>query len=100
MSKIVEAYGRNTRIRIYVKPLSKTQKLVLEGDELVFYTSEPPIHGRANAALIKFLAKELDLASSRIRIVYGYREKLKVLELVETTPEKISEKIYKIAQRK
>ncbi len=44
---------------IYVKPRSRETKLVVEGGELVFYTTEPPVGGRANASLVKYLSRRL-----------------------------------------
>lgn len=40
-----------------------------------------PIEGRANAALVAFLAKALDIAKSRIRLVGGDTARLKTLEI-------------------
>ena len=95
MYKFIEQFDNKIRIKIYVKPASTTEKLILEGEELVFYTKEPPIQGRANASLIKFFSKKLKISSSKIRIIYGYRKKLKILEI---TSEKTEELINKVIE--
>ena len=41
----------------------------------------PPIEGRANEALIKFLAKTLSIAPSLISITQGANNKFKTLEI-------------------
>ncbi|RLG81473.1 MAG: DUF167 domain-containing protein [Thermoprotei archaeon] len=64
-------------INVHVKPDSAIEKLTLENDDLVYYTKEPPIRGRANAALTRFLSKVLGLSVSRINIVYGTRKRFK-----------------------
>lgn len=43
--------------------------------------SAPPIEGRANEALIRFLADVLDLAPSEIDIVKGLSSKTKTVEV-------------------
>ncbi len=80
-------------LTIYVKPGSNRDELVLEGDELVYYTSEPPVKGRANASLIRFLSRTLDLPISKIDIVYGARERLKKIMVRDTSIEIITDKL-------
>lgn len=41
----------------------------------------PPVDGKANAALIRLLAKEYGVPKSRIRIVQGETSRNKVVEL-------------------
>ena len=41
----------------------------------------PPIEGKANDALIAFMAKTLSIARSRIRIIHGERDRIKLLVL-------------------
>ncbi|MCD6084883.1 MAG: DUF167 domain-containing protein [Desulfurococcales archaeon] len=62
---------------IYVKPRSKYTKLTLEGDDLVFHTTEPPVSGRANESLIKYLSRLLRVPKSNIAIVQGLKNKVK-----------------------
>ncbi len=69
------------RFQVYVKPESNKVALVLEEDELVFYTDELPIEGRANASLLRFLAKALGITRSNIEIVHGIRSRVKVIEV-------------------
>ncbi len=80
-------------LTIYVKPGSNRDELVLEADELVYYTSEPPVKGRANASLIRFLSRTLGLPNTKIDIVYGTREKLKKILIRDTSLEQVADKI-------
>jgi uncharacterized protein YggU (UPF0235/DUF167 family) len=43
---------------------------------------EPPAEGRANKAMLRALARFLDVAPSRLRIVSGHTFRTKVVELV------------------
>lgn len=49
----------------------------------------PAKEGRANAALVEALAKELGVPKSAIRIVAGARSKTKVLEVAGADPRQI-----------
>jgi hypothetical protein len=41
----------------------------------------PPVEGKANEALIAYLAKTFSIARSRIKIIYGERDRIKLLVL-------------------
>jgi len=93
LRKVVEEVEGGVRIRIYAKPESPREGLFLEEDELVFYTSEPPIEGRANAALIRFLSKALGVSTSRVRIVAGARSRQKIVEVRDARLEEVLERL-------
>lgn len=81
------------RIKVYVKTSSPEEKIEIDEDGITFYTSEPAIKGRANAALIKTLSRIFDVPSSRIQIVHGFRERSKVVEIKNEELEKLLEKL-------
>jgi len=72
---------KNIELEFYVKPRSKETKLVLEGNTLVFYTTEPPVKGKANASLIKYIARKLGISSSKISITRGLQSQLKLVKI-------------------
>lgn len=41
----------------------------------------PPVEGKANEALLKFLSKEWDVAKTKIRIIKGEKNKNKIVEI-------------------
>ncbi len=70
------------RLSIRLIPNAKTSEIVSrEGSSWVIRISAPPVDGKANEALIKFLAKELDCAPSEIEIVRGQGSRNKVVEI-------------------
>ena len=69
------------RIRVYVRPQSSVDRLELEEEGLIYYTTEPPLHGRANASLLKALSRIFKVSTSQIEIVFGARDKSKVVEI-------------------
>ena len=51
-----------------------------EGDIKVYLTA-PPIEGRANAALIKFLAEHFNVNTSRVEIIKGLKSRHKTVHI-------------------
>jgi uncharacterized protein (TIGR00251 family) len=51
--------------------------------------SAPPEDGKANQALIRLLAKTLNIGKSKVRIVSGAASRLKIIE-VECSPSELS----------
>lgn len=86
--------GNNyTDVLIYVKPESSFTGLRMELGELVFYTDEPAIQGRANASLIRFFSRLLRIPSSRIEIVHGARSRTKRIRIHGVSAEEVTAKI-------
>ena len=74
-------------IRVKVKPGSKTDSISWMPDGVcLIKIKAPPIDGKANDYLIKFLAQTLKLRQNQITIKSGHTSKLKTLEL-ENSPE-------------
>lgn len=80
---------------IYVKPHSNKTELTVEAGDLVFYTKEPAEKGRANASLIHYLSKVLDIPISRIEIIRGTRDRLKRIRIRDVKLEEVLRKIAK-----
>ncbi len=98
LSRLVSEGNGFVDLVVYVKPEQRETKLVLEGGELVFYTEEPPLEGRANADLIRFLARALGVPTSRVEIVYGVRDRTKRVRIYEVTGEEVVEALSRVVQ--
>lgn len=55
--------------------------------------SAPPVGGKANAALIKYLAKLLGVRKSRIEIVAGEKSLDKIVSILDLSAEQAQKKI-------
>ncbi len=86
-------------INLYVKPGSDKDALVLEGEELVFYTTEIPEKGRANAALIRFLSRTIGLPISKIDIVYGLRSRTKRVLVKDISIDQLIDKLVNVISK-
>ncbi|MET1160651.1 MAG: DUF167 domain-containing protein [Thermoprotei archaeon] len=93
LEKLVEEVMDGVVVTIYVKPESSEEKLVIEGDELVFYTVEPMEKGRANAALIRYFARNLRLPITKLEIIYGIKSKTKRVLVKDFNKDKVIEKL-------
>ena len=57
------------KIQVKVKPSSKAEELVREGDSFIVKVKEPAREGRANQAVIKLLAGHFRVSKIQVRIL-------------------------------
>ncbi len=70
------------KIIVKTKPGAKDNKIEkVDEANYIVHVKEPPINGRANAALIKLLADYFDISPSLIEIVSGFMARVKVIEI-------------------
>lgn len=82
-------------LTIRVTPRAKKTEISgFRGDgTLRIRVSAPPVDGKANAALIKFLAKILGVRKSRIEIVAGEKSLDKIVSVLDLSPRQAEERI-------
>ncbi|OIO48280.1 MAG: YggU family protein [Parcubacteria group bacterium CG_4_9_14_0_2_um_filter_41_8] len=69
-------------ISVKVTPRAKENRILgFKDDVLRVKITAPPVAGKANIALIKFLAKEFGIAKSDIHIIRGELSREKVLQI-------------------
>lgn len=79
------------QIRIRVTPNAKKSEILgweddpQSGRHLRVRIQAPPVDGKANKALLAFLAKELGLPRSRLAIARGESSRLKTIDLPDDT---------------
>ena len=71
------------KIRVKVKPNSKTEGLIQEEDSFVVKVKESPKEGKANQAVIKLLAQHFGIPQSQVKILSGFKGKNKIVEIGE-----------------
>jgi uncharacterized protein len=70
------------RIVVHVVPNAKETRLQLEVDgSLLMRVNAPPVKGKANREIAKWLSRKLRKSSSQIRIVAGLASRTKILEI-------------------
>ena len=71
------------KIRIKVKPSSRTEEVSHEGDSFIVKVKEPPREGRANQAVIELLAAHFGVPKGQVRILSGLRSRNKIIDVAE-----------------
>ena len=69
------------RLNIKVIPHAKHNKLVEEPGRLKVYLTAPAVEGKANEALIEFLAEHFKIKKNTISIIRGVKSREKVIEI-------------------
>jgi uncharacterized protein (TIGR00251 family) len=83
-----------TRISVRVRPGAASSEVVGWADGI--YTvriAAPPVDGKANAELVKFLSKKLGVARSSIRIIRGEKSRLKLIAVASIPESEITQRL-------
>jgi uncharacterized protein (TIGR00251 family) len=84
MPEWLHHHGTRTTLTLHVQPgAKKTEIAGPHGDALKIRLLAPPVDGRANAALLDFLANRLGVAKSKIALISGQASRRKVVEIDE-----------------
>lgn len=79
--------GRVT-LTLHIQPgAKKTEVAGLHGDALKLRLAAPPVDGKANAALLAFLAERLDLPKSTLVLKSGQTSRRKVIDVAGAPPD-------------
>lgn len=82
--------GTNTLLLLHVQPGAKRNAVVGEhGERLKIALKAPPIDGKANQALIKFVAETTGLPKSAVSLVSGETSREKRLEVRGISPKEL-----------
>jgi uncharacterized protein (TIGR00251 family) len=69
-------------LKVYLQPRASGNEVVGPyQDGIKVKVTAPPVEGKANDALIRFLAKKLGIPPSHIEILTGHRSRNKVLKI-------------------
>lgn len=82
--------GGSVLLSIRVQPnSSKEGPGEVQNDALTIRLNAPPVEGRANEALIRFLSKRLAVAKSKVTIVQGKKGRNKLVTVEGLDPEEV-----------
>ena len=74
--------GGRTTLTLHIQPGAKKTEVAGEhGDALKIRLAAPPVDGKANAALIEFIAERLSLPKSAVSLISGQTSRRKLLEI-------------------
>jgi uncharacterized protein (TIGR00251 family) len=81
----------SARINVYVQPrASKTVVAGMHDGCVKIRLAAPPVDGAANAALVEFVADQLGIAKSRVRITAGLTSRRKTVEVDGVTAAQVA----------
>ena len=82
MLKIMKT-ATGAMFRVRVQPgASKNEIVGLQEDALKIRISAPPVEGKANKALVQFLAEQLTVKRSQVEILSGHATRRKTIHVV------------------
>ena len=84
---VLRDHPEGLELAVYVQPrASRTRWAGLHGDRIKVALASPPVDGKANRALVAFIASSLGVSRSRVRLLAGAssRRKRVLLEGVTT----------------
>lgn len=71
-------------LSIHAQPGAKRSEVAgLHGERLKIRLAAPPVEGRANDALVAFIADALDLPRSKVRILKGESSREKIVAVLD-----------------
>lgn len=91
MSVFKELNGAVTFAVKVIPRAQKNQIVGIEGEAIKIRLSAPPVEGKANDALIEFLAESLNIARAQIEIVTGQTSRRKIVRVRGRTAKQIAD---------
>jgi uncharacterized protein len=83
-------------LKVHLQPKASRNEIVGPyRDGIKVKVTAPPIEGKANEALIRFLAKEFGISMSSIEILKGLHSREKTLRISGTLDQELVKKISK-----
>ena len=71
-------------LHCHVQPKASRDALVgLYGERLKVQISAPPVDGKANKHLLKYIAKEFGVAKTRVSLIRGESSRQKTLQIID-----------------
>jgi uncharacterized protein (TIGR00251 family) len=86
--------GGDIVLSLHVQPGAKrTEPAGLHGDALKIRLAAPPVDGKANEALIAFLAKTLGVPKSKVELVSGQTSRAKRIRIADVSAAEAAAKL-------
>lgn len=95
----LEERGEDVFLTFKAHPNSSKKEIIVSEYDVDVYVNEPPDKGKANKAIIKFLAKSLGLPSSSLSIVRGVKSRNKTVLIKGVKIDYIEEKLNIIRKK-
>lgn len=86
---------KGAALTVRVTPRARQNEIsrIMSDGTIKIKLTAPPVEGKANKALIKFLADLFGVASSRIEIVAGTKGRNKIISILDMDPEVVNQRV-------
>ena len=91
--KIAEVKGGVTFAVRVIPRASRNEIVGMQGDALKVRLTAPPVEGKANEALVAFLAQWLGVRKSQVEIVAGATSRRKTIRVMGVSPQEVEQKL-------
>ena len=82
----LKRHGDTLTLTLHIQPGAKKTEVAGEhGDALKIRLAAPPVDGKANAALLAFIAEKLGVAKGAVALKSGQTSRRKVVEVGDVT---------------
>jgi uncharacterized protein (TIGR00251 family) len=84
--------GTDVLLNLHVQPGAKRTEVVgPHGDALKIRLAAPPVEGKANAALLGFIAEKVGAGGTAVELVGGQTSRAKRVRIRDATPQQVLE---------
>ncbi|MBP9712742.1 MAG: YggU family protein [Sterolibacterium sp.] len=88
-------------LNLHIQPgAKKTAVAGLHGDALKIRLAAPPVDGKANEALLSFLAAQLDVAKQRVELISGASSRSKRVYIDQLDADSVAARLLRPLQTK
>lgn len=78
MNSWLHSDGEDMILTLHIQPGAKnTEAVGLHGDALKIRLAAPPVDGKANAALVAFIAAKVSVAKTAVEVISGFSARAK-----------------------
>ena len=97
LPKYIREIDQGVTLDIRVQPRASRDEIDVkhEGDHLKVRVTAPPVDSAANKALLKFIAKSLDVPLRTVTLVRSEKKRSKVLLISDTNAASVLARIHK-----
>ena len=87
---------KGSALAVRVTPRASKNEIVeiLSDGTVKVHLTAPPVEGKANEALLRFLAKEFGVPPSSIEIVRGHRSREKIIRVVASLDQELKTRLH------
>lgn len=94
LSDIIKEGKNSITVPCWIQPKASKNRIIgIHGNYLKISLAAPPVDGKANAALCKFLAKKICVSKSSVSIIAGLQSRRKIVKICGVSVKEFSKKI-------